>query len=304
MSTATRVRHKQLGRTGMDVSVIGFGGGQIGLQKVPPEAAGRLLNTMLDDGLNVIDTASSYLLSEELIGDYIVGRRSDFWLFTKCGDDKQIELPDFSAEKMRQEIDRSLRRLHTEYVDLLLLHTCPKEDLERGDVIDLVRRAKEDGKTRFIGYSGDSDAAEFAIQCGAFDALEISVNIADQEAIDRGLLVEAKKAGMGVIAKRSIANTAWRIDQNELQNIDPYQERLKALAYPFLASPVEAAAGQALRFTLSVEEVDVALVGMRSVEHWKSVLEAVHQGPLPPNEFGDIRRRWSEVKRPEWKGLG
>jgi aryl-alcohol dehydrogenase-like predicted oxidoreductase len=288
----------------MDVSVIGFGGGQIGHQKVPPEDAGRLLNAMLDDGLNVIDTASSYMLSEELIGDYIGSRRRDYWLITKCGDDKQIELPDFSRDKMRQEIDRSLRRLHTDRVDLLLLHTCPKEDLERGDVIEVVQRAKDEGKTRFIGYSGDSDAAQYAIQCGAFDALEISVNIADQESIDRGLLKQAKDAGMGLIAKRSIANTAWRMVQNDLQDIDPYQERLEALAYPFLASDVEQAAEHALRFTLAVSDVDVALVGTRSVEHWKGMLKAVHAGPLPKSEYEDIRRRWEQVKRPEWKGVG
>jgi aryl-alcohol dehydrogenase-like predicted oxidoreductase len=289
MAIATRMPTKAFGKTGMEVSAIGFGGGQIGQQKVPPEDAGRLLNTMLDDGLNVIDTSSSYLLSEELIGDYIGQRRKDFWLFTKCGDDKQIDLPDWTRQKMEQEIDRSLRRLHTDYIDLLQIHTCPKEELEKGEVIRIVQDAKEKGKTRFIGYSGDSEAALYAIESGVFDALQISVSIADQEALDKGILAKAKERGMGVIAKRSIANTAWRIEQNELQDIDPYQERLAKLAYPFLAWPIED---------------DAALVGMRSVEHWKKDLEAVLRGPLPPQDYEEIRRRWKETCTPDWKGVG
>jgi aryl-alcohol dehydrogenase-like predicted oxidoreductase len=303
MRTQTRIATRPFGRTGMDVSMIGLGGGQIGVQAVRQEDAGRLLNAMLDDGVNVLDTASAYGESEEFIGNTVAHRRSDYWLFTKCGDTKDLNLPNFDRAKMEHEIDRSLRRLKTGNVDLMLIHTCGKDKLEQGDVIDVVQRAKDQGKTRFIGYSGDSDNALYAIDCGAFDAIEISVSIADQEAIDRGILQKAREKGMGVIAKRSIANVSWKPEPNDLQDISQYQKRLLKLDYDFLREDLPRAVERALRFTLAAP-VDVALVGMRSIDHWKQDLAIVEKGPLPEEEFRAIRDRWREVCEASWVGVG
>ena len=69
-------------------------------------------------------------------------------------------------------------------MDVVHLHSCSEEVLRRGDVIEVLQRAKEAGKTRFIGYSGDTTDALYAIRTGVFDSLETSLNIADQEAIE------------------------------------------------------------------------------------------------------------------------
>ena len=167
----------------------------------------RLLNGALDAGLNVIDTAECYINSEELIGQAVAARRSEYFLFTKCGHDKEGD--NWNPNKMAEQIDRSLRRLKTDRVDLLQLHSCTEEQLRQGDVIEVVTRARDAGKTRFIGYSGDSRAALYAVECGVFDTLQISVNIADQEGIDLAIPA-AQVKGMGVIAKRPIANAVWK----------------------------------------------------------------------------------------------
>src|SRR5262245_4495993 len=113
---------RPLGRTGMSLSVLGFGASEIGYQKVPFETVERMLHEALDRGLNVIDTAECYLDSEEKIGRALERRRNDFYLFTKCGHASGLELPDWNPQMLQQQIDRSLKRLRTDCLDLVQLH--------------------------------------------------------------------------------------------------------------------------------------------------------------------------------------
>jgi aryl-alcohol dehydrogenase-like predicted oxidoreductase len=106
---------RTLGQTGLQVSVLGFGGAEIGFQSADPVEVKRLLDAALDDGLNVIDTAECYKASEEMIGNAVSGRRSDFHLFTKTG---HMEDGDhWNPAKMTAQIERSLKRLKTSHVD-------------------------------------------------------------------------------------------------------------------------------------------------------------------------------------------
>ena len=172
------------GNTGMNVSVLGFGGAEIGFSGASTESVDKLLGSALDAGLNVIDTAECYKISEELIGKTVSHRRDDYYLFTKCGHASGFEQADWDPKLLELSINRSLERLNTEYVDVIHLHSCSEEVLRQGEVIEVLQRAKQQGKTRFIGYSGDHKAALYAVQSGLFDSLETSINIADQEAIE------------------------------------------------------------------------------------------------------------------------
>src|SRR5437763_9917739 len=108
---------RRLGKTDMDVSVLGFGGSEIGYEKASTETVAKLLNSALDAGLNVIDTAECYEGSEELIGQTISHRRKDYYLFTKCGHPRGIGSEDWSRPSLLESIERSLRRLRTDYLD-------------------------------------------------------------------------------------------------------------------------------------------------------------------------------------------
>src|SRR5215468_3592666 len=106
---------RRLGKTDMEVSVLGVGGSEIGYEHVSSETAGSLLNKALDLGINVIDTAECYYSSEELIGETIAGRRGEFFLFTKCGHPNGIEnKANWSHDSILESIQRSLRRLKTD----------------------------------------------------------------------------------------------------------------------------------------------------------------------------------------------
>ncbi|WP_342570258.1 aldo/keto reductase [Paenibacillus sp. FSL R5-0749] len=291
---------RNYGNTGMKVSTLGFGGSEI--RDSSRSDVEKLLNSALDAGLNVIDTAECYGDSEELIGEVLSHRRGDYYLFTKCGHAAGIEGPDWDAQVLAQTIDRSLKRLKTDYVDVIHLHSCSEEVLRQGAVIEVLQRAKEAGKTRFIGYSGDTTDALYAIQTGVFDSLETSLNIADQEAIEL-TLPEARKRNMGVIAKRPIANVAWTFETlSEEAYPYVYWKRLSELKYGFLGEDARAAVETALRFTLSTEGVDTAIVGTAKPNRWQQNADLVAKGPLPQELYDEIRARWKEIAGADWTG--
>jgi hypothetical protein len=291
---------RRLGRTGLDVSVLGFGGSEIGYQGASAATVARLLGQALDAGLTVVDTAECYAGSEELIGRALGPRRRQCQLFTKCGHSHGWGRGDWRPAAILASVERSLRRLRTEAVDLLQLHSCAEEVLRQGDVIQALATARQRGLTRFIGYSGDGAAARFAVECGAFDALQTSISLADQEALHLTLPLAAER-GMGVIAKRPLANAAW-LGRRPGRGAYEYEywRRLQALAYPFLNG--EDGVATALRFTLSVPGVHTAIVGTARPGRFEANARAVAAGPLPPAEVAAIRARWAEVADPSWTG--
>ena len=288
-----------LGKTGMNVTVLGYGGAEIGYRGVPEETVERLINGALDAGLNVIDTAECYVDSEEKIGKVVSRRRNEYFLFTKCGHDKEGD--HWNPKKMEEQIDRSLKRLQTDRVDLLQLHSCTEEQLRQGDVIQVIQQARDAGKTRFIGYSGDGQAALYAVQSGVFDTLQISVSIADQEALDL-VLPFAQAKGIGVIAKRPIANAIWKESSKPAEYYQPYWERLHQLDYDFLRTNSGQDVATALRFTLSGEGVHTAIVGTTKPERWKQNAELLQAGLLDRERIHAIRSRWKAVAAPDWVG--
>jgi aryl-alcohol dehydrogenase-like predicted oxidoreductase len=296
------MERRKLGATDMVVSVLGFGGSEIGYQRVSERTVGRLLGGALDAGLNVVDTAECYEDSEILIGRAIGSRRRDYHLFTKCGHGGGWSRADWRPAALLKSIERSLQRLATDHLDLIQLHSCSLAELRKGDAIDALERARERGWTRYVGYSGDGEAARYAVECGRFDTLQTSVSIADQEAVELTLPL-ARARDVGVIAKRPLANAAWRYPRKPAEPYyQPYWTRLRALDYDFLRGAREAAAATALRFTLGVPGVHTAIVGTTKPERWKENTALLASGPLEPAAFERIRARWREVAEPSWDG--
>lgn len=294
---------RQLGKTDMQVSLLGFGGSEIGFEGAPEETVRRLLTSALDAGLNVIDTGECYEGSEELIGKTVGVRRADYYLFTKCGHPRGIGSEDWSPSSLLESIERSLHRLRTDRLDLIQLHSCSETILRKGDAIAALQSAREKGYARYIGYSGDSVAARYAVECGAFDTLQTSINIADQEAIDLPLPI-AREKQMGVIAKRPIANAAWKENHKPIDSYQhAYWERLNKLHYEFIRHlPVEESIAHALRFTLSVPGVHTAIVGTTKPERWLENAKVVEAGLLSEADFAAIRDRWEEIAPATWIG--
>jgi aryl-alcohol dehydrogenase-like predicted oxidoreductase len=294
---------RQLGKTDMQVSLLGFGGAEIGFEGASEETVALLLKSALDAGLNVIDTGECYEGSEELIGKTVGDRREDYYLFSKCGHPRGIGSEDWSSGSLLESIERSLRRLKTDRLDLIQLHSCSEAVLRKGDAIAALETAREKGYARYIGYSGDSVAAKFAVECGAFDTLQTSINIADQEAIELTLAL-AQERQMGVIAKRPIANAAWKEKHKPIDSYQhPYWNRLSKLHYEFIREgPLEESIAHALRFTLSVPGVHTAIVGTTKPERWIQNAQMLEAGMLGDAEFQAIRERWDDIAPATWIG--
>ncbi|MCC6677204.1 MAG: aldo/keto reductase [Phycisphaerales bacterium] len=303
------MERRKFGKTDMEVTVLGFGGAEIGYRKTDQDIIDRLLNSALDAGLNVIDTAECYAGSEESIGKAVASRRSEYHLFTKVGHMEQGEAG-WTAASIEKSIERSLQRLKTDRVDLVQLHSCSLDTLKKGECIEALEKAKKAGKTRYIGYSGDSDAALWAVESGRFDSLQTSCSYADQEAIEL-TLPKAKERQMGVVIKRPIANAVWRQDEQPKDGYTvDYWKRSQKLAYDFTKGEArqdngpDGAAGIALRFTLAVPGVSVAIVGTSNPDRWRQNAQMLKAGgPLPREKFEAIRARWKEAAEPGWHGL-
>ena len=301
------IEYRTLGKTGLRVSTLGFGGSEVGYQAVAQRTVDKILNTALDAGINVVDTAECYGNGEQLIGKAIAKRRNEVVLMTKCGHAADLPGADWEPAMLAKSVDRSLKRLGTDHVDVMQFHSCDASTLSDRRVLEVLTRARDSGKTRFIGYSGDSEDARVAVESGVFDTLQISVSIADQEAIDF-VLPKAAARGMGVIVKRPIANAAWRNGSQPPSDwySRPYWDRLQALDYDFIArngnDAVERGVNVALRFTLGTVGVTTAIVGTTRVERIASNIAHAAAGPLPSSQYDAIRARWRAVARADWTG--
>jgi aryl-alcohol dehydrogenase-like predicted oxidoreductase len=289
---------RELGKTDLTVSRLGMGLNQIGyLPLSETEKAARVLNLALDSGISFLDTAACYGNSEELVGRAISGRRHEFVLSTKAGHAVgEAAGPSWTAETVRDSIERSLRRMRTDHLDVVHLHSCSVEILERGDVIQALRDAKEAGKTRAIGYSGDNEAAAWAVESGLFDTLQTSFNLVDQRARSR-LFDGAKGRGMGIIAKRPIANAAWGAESSPSGYAAAYYRRAQTMAQQ---GPIPEAPGDpillALGFTLAHQAVDTAIVGTSNAEHMQANIRLVEEElPIAETAVEELQRRFDEL---------
>jgi aryl-alcohol dehydrogenase-like predicted oxidoreductase len=283
------VEQRWFGDTGLQVSAIGLGAGQIGEADVDEAVAAAVLNGALDLGVTLIDTAHSYGSSEARIGRHLGHRRSEFVLSSKGG--AGVEgFADWSPEALVATIEQSLRATRSERIDVFHLHSCPVEVLARGDLQDTLDAAVAAGKVGVAAYSGDNAALAAAVGSGRFGSIEASVSIADRWNLQH---VIDGDHGLGVIAKRPIANAPWRFAERPVgQYAELYWERLRELRYDLAGLPP---AELALRFTAYAPGVTSAIVGTARIENLRGNLEAADHGPLPPEVLQHLDETWRRV---------
>jgi len=198
------MRKRVLGRTGLEVAEVGFGG--IPIQRVNAEVTKELLDASLDAGMNFIDSARGYTVSEALIGKAIEGKRDKWILATKS------TARDY--ESMKADVDISLKNLRTDYIDLYQFHFVKDETqlaLILGDngAYKALEEAKAAGKIGHIGITSHSaDLLKIALEKDCFDTIQFPYNPVETQG--EGVFEIAKEKNIGVILMKPIAGGAIR----------------------------------------------------------------------------------------------
>ncbi len=310
---------RTLGRTGIEVSVLGFGCGAVGGLMVKGTAADqeRAVARALDLGINYFDTAAMYGNgeSERNLGRVLKSLKPDLYLGTKvrvpAGERRNI------AAAVTASLEASLQRLQLDHVDLFQLHNHILADgresdltpeIVLGDVVPAFERLREQGKTRFFGITavGDTAALHRVADSGTFDTAQVSYNMLNPSAgtavapgypaHDFGnLLARTKAADMGVIAIRVLAAGALSgtEDRHPLGSprVDPigsghdYQidvERARRLEPLVREGYADTLVEAAIRYVIAHPAVSTALVGYSTLEQLEHAAAAANKGPLPP----------------------
>jgi aryl-alcohol dehydrogenase-like predicted oxidoreductase len=206
-----------LGNTGLRVTPIGFGAFKIGRNRgikypsgydLPDEpTVDRLLNAVLDLGINFIDTAPAYGLSEERIGKFLAQRQAEFVLSTKVGEtfeDGRSEF-DFSGEAVRRSVQRSLERLKTDRLDVVFVHSDGDDlrILRETDCLPTLVELKSAGAIQAVGFSGKTvDGVREAMN--DVDVLMVEYHVEDQS--HAGVIAEAAERRIGIVVKKGLAS--------------------------------------------------------------------------------------------------
>jgi aryl-alcohol dehydrogenase-like predicted oxidoreductase len=296
MALATR----PLGRTGFDVTVLGYGAMELrGAPRGPDvddETAGKVLNSVLDGGINLIDTSIDYGRSEELIGRHLAHRRDEFFLASKCG--CSLTPPpagatppfvhDFGAANVRAGVEQSLRRLRTDRLDLVQVHMSPsRAQMEADDTLSALLALRDAGKVRFLGMSGTLPHLPDHLAMGIFDVFQIPYSVLQRE--HEELITRAAEQGAGTLIRGGAARGAPADDKG--WDRGPLGLREGEGRRRWEAAGAEDLLGGltrmefVIRFTISHPGLSSTIIGTADPDHLASNLAIAERGPLPADTY-------------------
>ena len=291
-----------LGKTGLPVSVLGYGAMEIrgtrvwGGRALSDDQADQVLNMVLDSGINFIDTAYDYGRSEEYIGRFISHRRSEYVLATKCGCsfvDKgdHDETPHvWTRENLLHNIETSLRLMKTDHIDIWQLHNPAVDQVVSGNLIEVMEEVQASGKVRWISISSTLPHITEYIKWGKFASFQIPYSALERQ--HENAITAAHDSGAGVIIRGGVARGA-PIEAG-LGNQERWEIWDKANLDELLA-PGENRTGFLLRFTISHPGMHTTIVGSLYPSHIADNLRIVNTGPLPHDVYSEAKRRLEEV---------
>ena len=255
--------------------------------------AETILRAALDAGINYLDTSIDYGLSEERIGRYIAHRRDNYYLASKCG--CLVGAPPaprgersphvFSRENIIAGVEQSLRRMKTDYLDVVQFHISPsRQTLEENGALDALLQLQAAGKVRFIGMSGTLPNLRDHIAMGIFDVFQVPYSAVEREHEDA--ISRAAEAGAGIVIRGGAAKgapstekqTGLQWDRWQRAQLDDLLDGMTSVEF-------------VLRFTFSHPHMHTTIVGTVNPAHLLANLAALEKGPLPSDVYVEAKRR-------------
>lgn len=238
--------HRPLGSTGLSVSPLGLGTVKLGRDQgvkypngfsIPDDqAAASLLRQARELGINLIDTAPAYGISEQRLGPLLRGQRHDWVIVSKVGEefDNGQSLHDFSAAHTRLSVERSLKRLETDFIDMVLVHSDGNDlaILNDSEVYPTLAALKREGKIRHFGFSGKTvEGGLLALREG--DCAMVTYNFNEQT--EKPVLDYAAAHGKAILVKKALASGHICLEPG----VDPVRASFELLfAHPGVASAI------------------------------------------------------------------
>ena len=278
-----------LGRTGLEVTRLGYGA--MALRESSDDVSERVLNAVLDAGITFIDTSNDYGHSEEMIGKYVAGRRSEYYLATKCGCPPGGGEHVWTRENLFRGLHESLERLRTDYVDIMQLHNAKTEDVDGGGLVDALQEMREQGKVRWIGASAVAPSISTFVDRGAFDEYQIPYSALDRA--HEGAITDAARSGAGTVIRGGVQQGEPGVSSRG------YPDRwtaFEAAGLDDLRSPDESRTAFMLRYTLAHPDLHTTIVGTQNTDHLRENVEAAERGPLAPDAYAEAKRRLEAVE--------
>jgi aryl-alcohol dehydrogenase-like predicted oxidoreductase len=285
-----------LGRTGLEVTRLGFGAMELraadGDRGVSDDWAMTVLNTVLDSGINFIDTSVDYGVSEERIGASISHRRDEFVLATKCGcpaTPAAIEAGEhvYTRENIEAAVNQSLKRMNTDYVDIVQFHGSPAQSvIEENDAINTLLDLKSAGKIRFISSSSTLPNIRDHIDMGVFDSFQIPYSALQRE--HENIIAQSAAAGIGTVIRGGVAKGEPGV--SGVTRKEAWETFDKANLGELLEDG-ESRTAFILRFTLAHPDMHTTIVGTLNFVHLNENVKAAMRGPLSDDVYAEAKRR-------------
>ena len=300
----SRIPLAVLGRTGLKITRLGYGSMEIyGLppgRSVTEETAEKVLNTVLDEGINFIDTADCYGRSEEYIGKYTSGRRDEYYLATKGGCIPFHEI-DWSKSKQGRKrwtadnlyigLHNSLKLLKTDHIDLYQLHGPTVEECEKENLVDVLQAMRRQGKVRWIGISTSIEHMPVFLNWDVFDVFQVPYSAFSPAYAE--IITRAANAGAGTIIRGGVAK--GEPGDKGSGGFDKWRKAFIEGNLDELRESDESRTAFMLRFTLSHPDVHTVIAGTQNPDHVRENVRAAVKGPLGGEVYGEARRRLEQM---------
>jgi aryl-alcohol dehydrogenase-like predicted oxidoreductase len=292
---------KLLGRTGLNVTRIGYGAMELRNtlfrdgRAFTSQDVELILNKVLDCGINFIDTSPDYLASEEYIGRFLSRRRSKYYLASKCGctdvpGENGYHVHVWTKKNLLENIETSLKRLKTDYLDLWQLHNPTLKEVQDGGLIEVMHDVKRAGKARFIGASIKLPHAEGFIETGAFDTIQVPYSALQSE---HGQIIrKAASNNIGTIIRGGVSQGSSLNTREEVVNKWQAWERA---GLDDLLAENQSRTQFLISYLLADAAVDTVIIGTITPEHLQSNLDSFRFGPLSAATCSEVRRRLESI---------